>query len=191
MSWSYAGLIAAFFSEIGTRVPGVGFTTGVLVPTTAVMLAAALLIHRRIPVLISGMAVAALIVAGGTGHAADDELLATLTIELNGFENASGTALVALVDARQFLKSGGHHQSAPIQGGRATVIFQEVAPGQYAIQAYHDKNGNRKLDTGLFGIPKEPYGFSNNARNPFGPPKFDDVKFIVSGEALTLTITVK
>jgi uncharacterized protein (DUF2141 family) len=47
------------------------------------------------------------------------------------------------------------------------------------------------LDTGLFGIPKEPYGFSNNARNPFGPPQFDDVKFMVSGEALTLTITVK
>lgn len=90
MSWSYAGLIAAFFSEIGTRVPGVGFTTGVLVPTTVVMLAAALLIHRRIPALISGDG------RGGADrcrrhrHAADDELSPTLTIELNGFENASG-----------------------------------------------------------------------------------------------------
>ena len=137
------------------------------------------------------MALAALIVAGDTGHAADHELMATLTIELNGFENANGTARVMLVDARQFLKSGGRRQSAPVQDGRATVIFHQVPPGRYAIQAYHDKNGNRKLDTGLFGVPKEPYGFSNDARNPFGPPRFDDAKFMVSGEALTLTITVK
>lgn len=103
MSWSYAGLIAAFFAEIGTRVPGAGLTTGVLVPTTVVMLAAALLIHRRIPALIGRMAVAALLVAGGTGRAADHELIAPLTIELNGLENASGPARVTLFDARQFL----------------------------------------------------------------------------------------
>jgi uncharacterized protein (DUF2141 family) len=60
-----------------------------------------------------------------------------------------------------------------------------------AIQAYHDENGNRKLDTGLFGIPKEPYGFSNNARNLLGLPKFEDAAFMLSGDALTVTITVQ
>lgn len=58
MSWSYAGLIAAFFAEIGVRVPGVGFTTGVVVPTAAVMVVGALLIHRRIPALITHLAMA-------------------------------------------------------------------------------------------------------------------------------------
>jgi uncharacterized membrane protein len=70
MSWSYAGLVAALFSEIGARLPGVGFTTGVVVPTAAVMLVASFLIHRRIPGLITRIALAALIVNGGTGHAA-------------------------------------------------------------------------------------------------------------------------
>jgi hypothetical protein len=102
MSWSYGGLVAAFFSEIGTRVPGVGFTTGVLVPTAVVMLAAALLIHRRIPALIGLLAVAALLVSGGTGHGGDREAMATRTIASNVFENASGTARVTLVGARQF-----------------------------------------------------------------------------------------
>ena len=49
MSWSYAGLIAAFFAEIGARVPGVGFATGVIVPSIVVMAAAAVLIHAGVP----------------------------------------------------------------------------------------------------------------------------------------------
>jgi uncharacterized membrane protein len=49
MSWSYAGLVAAFFSEVGARVPGVGFATGVIVPSVVVMLTGAVLIHRRVP----------------------------------------------------------------------------------------------------------------------------------------------
>ena len=49
MSWSYAGLVAAFFAEIGARVPGVGFATGVIVPTIAVTAIAAVLIHRGVP----------------------------------------------------------------------------------------------------------------------------------------------
>jgi uncharacterized protein (DUF2141 family)/uncharacterized membrane protein len=191
MSWSYAGLVAALFSEIGARVPGVGFTTGVVVPTAAVMLVAALLIHRRIPGLIARIAVAALIVAGGTGRAAEHGVVATVTVELSGFRNATGLTRVALVDARQFLKSDGHGQSAPIQNGRAIVVFQQVPPGRYAIQAYHDENGNRKLDTGLFGVPKEPYGFSNDARNLLGRPKFDDAAFMLTGDGLTVSITVQ
>jgi hypothetical protein len=49
MSWSYAGLLAAFFSEIGARLPGVDFTTGVVVPTVCVMAVAAVIIHGRVP----------------------------------------------------------------------------------------------------------------------------------------------
>ena len=49
MSWSYAGLLAAFFAEIGARLPGVGFATGVLVPTLAVTAIAAVLIHTSVP----------------------------------------------------------------------------------------------------------------------------------------------
>jgi uncharacterized membrane protein len=53
MSWSYAGLVAAFFAEIGARLPGVGFLTGVLVPTMVVLLLAAVLIHVRVPRIIA------------------------------------------------------------------------------------------------------------------------------------------
>lgn len=49
MSWSYAGVVAAFAAEIGARVPGVRFVDGVVWPTIAVTAVAAMLIHGRVP----------------------------------------------------------------------------------------------------------------------------------------------
>jgi len=37
------------------------------------------------------------------------------------------------------------------------------------------------------GIPKEAYGFSNNIKPKFGPPKFKDCKFTLS-DSKTLQI---
>ena len=49
--------------------------------------------------------------------------------------------------------------------------------GHYALSIFHDKNSNDKLDTKIFGIPKEPYCFSQNARKPFRAPRFDEAVF--------------
>ncbi|MDR1437149.1 MAG: DUF2141 domain-containing protein, partial [Candidatus Symbiothrix sp.] len=60
----------------------------------------------------------------------------------------------------------------------------------YAVSIFHDENDNGKLDTGVFGIPKERTGNSNNARGSYGPPKFDDCKFTVSGDTeIYITLT--
>ncbi|MDR2086592.1 MAG: DUF2141 domain-containing protein, partial [Dysgonamonadaceae bacterium] len=48
------------------------------------------------------------------------------------------------------------------------------AHGDYAVSIFHDENDNYKLDTGMFGIPVEKTGFSNNAKGVMGPPKFKD-----------------
>ena len=44
------------------------------------------------------------------------------------------------------------------------------------------------MDTNLFGIPKEDYGCSNNARGFMGPPKYNDAKFQLTGNK---TIDIK
>ncbi|QQO09979.1 DUF2141 domain-containing protein [Breznakiella homolactica] len=51
-----------------------------------------------------------------------------------------------------------------------TVIRREIPlpMGECAISVYQDTNQNGKMDTGLFGIPKEPVGISN--WNGSGPP---------------------
>ena len=45
MAWSFAGVLAALFSEIGARIPGVGLAAGVMWPTAAVMAADPRLCH--------------------------------------------------------------------------------------------------------------------------------------------------
>jgi hypothetical protein len=48
MTWSYAGLIAALVSEIGSRIPGVPFWH-IIWAGTAVITVAAILIYGRVP----------------------------------------------------------------------------------------------------------------------------------------------
>ena len=40
----------------------------------------------------------------------------------------------------------------------------------------------------MFGVPKEPYGFSNNKYGKFGPPDFEDISFDVKEDASTSLI---
>ena len=57
----------------------------------------------------------------------------------------------------------------------------ELPDGIYAIGLYVDSNKNEKLDTNFFGIPKEQFGFSNNAKGRFGPPSFESASFELDG----------
>ena len=53
MGWSYVGLLAAFIAEIATRVPGVSFGPGVIGATALAMAGGAILIHTRVPKIVS------------------------------------------------------------------------------------------------------------------------------------------
>mgnify|MGYP001006949608 CR=1 FL=1 len=50
------------------------------------------------------------------------------------------------------------------------AVRNNIEKGSYAVSVYHDENNNDILETaGLFGVPIEPYGFSNNPSMTFGP----------------------
>ena len=63
--------------------------------------------------------------------------------------------------------------------------------GTYAVKLFHDANDNGRLDTNWIGIPKERFGFSNNAMGRFGPPDFDAVRFALDGPRLELEIETR
>lgn len=117
----------------------------------------------------------------------------TVVVDVVGFEHDRGQALVALyLTAKGFPDDPRHaHQkvAAPIRGDRARVTFTEVPAGEFAVAVLHDENGNLKMDTGFLGMPTEGYGFSRDARRPFGPPSFDDAKLRVApGETREITV---
>ena len=63
-------------------------------------------------------------------------------------------------------------------------IRAEVPDGEYAIAAFLDINANNKMDKNFIGIPKEQYGFSNNAMGRMSAPSFDQAKFSVEGDTI-------
>lgn len=65
-------------------------------------------------------------------------------------------------------------------GPEATVTFEGLTPGTYALFAFHDVNGNKDLDVrSVIPIPKEPVAASRDAKGRFGPPKFSNAQFEV------------
>lgn len=66
-------------------------------------------------------------------------------------------------------------------GAAAPTLFIDGLPyGEYAIALFQDRNGDGKLNTNLLGIPKEPYGFSNNVRPRLSAPKYQQCRFTYS-----------
>ena len=119
---------------------------------------------------------------------------ATLTVNVKGFNSDKGSAMAALYDdgaayPTKEAKSK-DKQMVKIVQGAAVFSFKGVAPGTYAVAVYHDENGNGKMDTNFIGIPKERTGASNDAKGKMGPPKFQDAKFVVSGD-LAISITMQ
>lgn len=102
---------------------------------------------------------------------------ATLQVAVDNVRNAEGEVRVAVCSEARFLGPSCEHVGhAPARPGRV-VVRVEVPPGTWAVQAYHDENGNGKLDRNLLGLPTEGLGFSNDARFRFGPPRWAEAAF--------------
>lgn len=117
-----------------------------------------------------------------------------LHVVVVGFQRTTGDVKIALAnsEANYTSKSPSFRgTSATIEGDKATAVFANLPYGEYAVRVYHDANGNDKLDMNFMGVPKEPYGFSNNVRGKFGPAEWKQVKFELQTERVTIEIQVK
>lgn len=111
----------------------------------------------------------------------------TITASVTNVTSNSGKVSFALYDKDTFMKQPLQAKKASIENGVSTVTFENVAPGNYAILCFHDKNDNDKMDFLESGMPAEDYGASNNVMS-FGPPQYEDAKFTVSDKDVSLKI---
>lgn len=77
------------------------------------------------------------------------------------------------------------------QGAVTQTVFADLPPGRYAIAAYHDADDDGRLTTWAMGLPREAYGFSNNARGRFGPPSFESAAFSLGGGGARQSLTLR
>lgn len=117
---------------------------------------------------------------------------ADLQLNVGPLANAQGSLMVAIYNsAATFRKDAVQQQKITAVPGRIAVKFSNLVPGDYAVALFHDANDNGKLDSNLFGIPQEPYGFSRIDRALMGAPGWDDVKFSLPAEGSTLDISLR
>ena len=81
--------------------------------------------------------------------------------------------------------------SAPGTGATCELMIEDLKAGTYAVAVFQDLNDDGILNKGAFGVPVEPYGFSNSVRGKLGPPSFDAASFSVTQESNDLDIRVK
>jgi uncharacterized protein (DUF2141 family) len=118
----------------------------------------------------------------------------TLKVVIGGMKSEKGDAKVALFNSKESFEGSGpafRLTGAEIKNGRSECEFSDIPFGAYAVKVYHDENGNGKLDKNAMGQPRERYGFSNNARNTFGPPGYDRAKFLFEKADTAISITVE
>jgi uncharacterized protein (DUF2141 family) len=137
---------------------------------------------------------------------------ASLTVDLVGFKDTSGQAIIYLFDNEDSFKSADMRKDrkevekyfrslveVPIQvaGNRSSAKCKiaNLQPGEYAAVAFHDGNGNGKVDSNRVGVPTEGFGFSNDVRPQVLPipkaPTWKAVSFVVRPGENSIRIHVR
>jgi uncharacterized protein (DUF2141 family) len=98
----------------------------------------------------------------------------TLNVSITGFKNNDGKLYFQVQNPNKKII---YQSIENIQQKTVHVELKGLAQGKYAIRVFHDENNNKKMDTNFVGFPTESWGFSNNVKAKFGPPKFEDSIF--------------
>jgi len=118
-----------------------------------------------------------------------------LVINITGARNTKGHLLLSVYNS-----SNGFPDNADkackkikltIQNGGASTSFNALPDGEYAVAILHDENDDAKMNTNWIGLPKEGFGFSNNAMGLMGPPSFSKAKVEYKGGVKQISIRLK
>jgi uncharacterized protein (DUF2141 family) len=112
-------------------------------------------------------------------QSASAEPATKLSLTVTGIKEAKGALMIAVFDEAGYGKDKSIVAVAvPVTALTASTTV-DLPPGKYGIKMFHDVNGDGKMATNPFGMPIEPFGFSNNAPAQFGPATWTDAAFDV------------
>ncbi|HEY0925035.1 DUF2141 domain-containing protein [Brevundimonas sp.] len=137
---------------------------------------------------IATLAAALLALTVVPARAGADDATVTLTFETGA---RTGKVMVALYDSEAAYQSGRPVAAREVDAsGSVVAVFDHLPAGDYAMRAFHDVNGDGQMNTNPFGMPVEPYAFSNNAVGNMGPASWERARFSVSGDTVQ-TISIR
>ncbi len=117
-------------------------------------------------------------------------------VTILNIRNSLGTVDCALFSSaggfpRDTLRSAMRLTAMKVPDRTAHCDFEDVPAGRYALVVLHDENMNGRIDYNWLGVPREGYGFSNDAHGTLGAPSFEQAAFVYGGKALELTISLR
>ena len=142
---------------------------------------------------IKGFALAATLACVAT--LAIEAAAADLEVHIEGLRSGDGDVRVALhrqVSGTEAIGDAGVVGAfmRPAAAGSLRVVFADVAPGAYAVAAFHDADGDGELAQNFLGMPVEGYGFSNGAVGFMGPPSFEAAAVTVDEGDAPVSVSV-
>ena len=142
---------------------------------------------------IKGMALA--VTAACVASLATQAAAADLNVRIEGLRSAEGDVRVALhrqVPDGDFPGDAGVVAATILSAapGAVRVVFAGLAPGSYAVAAFHDADGDGELATNFLGMPTEGYGFSNGAVGFMGPPGFEAAAVSVGADDARISVPI-
>lgn len=105
-----------------------------------------------------------------------------LAIEIQNIEVVEGYIRIGVFNSEEkFLKRNSTFKNyiIAVESNTETIVIDDLPKGEYAFILYHDINSDGKMNRKFIGIPKEPFGFSNNVRPKLAKPTFEECKFVL------------
>ena len=118
----------------------------------------------------------------------------TLVVRVTGIGSEKAAVRIALFNFEQTWLNDAVAMNKTVLEGETPERewrVENLPSGEYGVAVFLDKNRDGKLNRNFLGIPREPYGFSNNARRAVGPAYWKDAKFAVAAEEKVIAIEVK
>lgn len=110
--------------------------------------------------------------------------MAPVEVRISGVDSRGSVRLMVYADKETFLKQPIAKLETQVgPAGLAVFRIDHLEPGEYAFAAYHDENGDGKLNRNRIGIPKEAFAFSNGVVPRLRRPSFRRTKVLIEGPA--------
>jgi uncharacterized protein (DUF2141 family) len=123
-----------------------------------------------------------------------DQIKTPLKIVVNGAEKGKTINLGVFRKTDNFPEQGKYFKNyKQITESKGSIVFviDNLPYSTYSLAVFQDNNLDGILNTNFFGIPKEPYGFSQNFKPKLSAPDFEDCSITYNNEQNTYVINLQ
>ncbi|OXE35515.1 MAG: hypothetical protein CGW95_13390 [Phenylobacterium zucineum] len=130
---------------------------------------------------------------GATAQAAEPTPIIDLMLTVHVQKHHRGSVIVGVFDNNASYTAGEKPAGScriDVSASVERCMVRGLKAGTYGIKAFHDLNGNGKLEMNVFGIPTEPVAFSNNAKINMRAPNWSELKIFVDPQNVVQNIFI-